>query len=126
LNKKNRPLELCNWIMLAERQGLLATIDEIGALPIGVAVKLVPPEYCKFLLHEYPDKHPTPPANVIVTCTKFFTSLCNSFTRLAGMTSAVKVYHSDDGIKEGPLPNIVGQLVFADGAICERACRARY
>lgn len=49
-------LELRDWIAEAEERGLIATIDEIANIQLGHTVSLVPLEYTKFLLLQYPQR----------------------------------------------------------------------
>ena len=115
-------LELRAWIRLADERGLIATIDDFAALPKGVPTRIVPLEYSKFLLHEYPNKHPVPVQGARYTPADFFTPLLDTFTRTKRMANARLVFHDGNGgIARGLKPQVVGRLVFADGEICEQA-----
>jgi hypothetical protein len=115
------PLELRAWIELAAARGLIATVDDFAALPLGEDVHIVPLEYSKFLLHEYPERHPKPEAGVAYAPRVFFEPLCNAFARATELKDVRLVYHTPGGVAEGMRPGLTGRLTMLGGQVCARA-----
>jgi hypothetical protein len=114
-------LELRTWIDAADKRGLIATIDDLAALPLNSPTLIVPLEYSKFLLHEWAERYPEPAQGVTCEPTVFFKPLCNTFTRLEDLSEASIPHHKGDRVSIDMLPRLAGRLVFADGEVCERA-----
>ena len=74
-------LELYDWIARAESLGLLATIDELAALPLGEPVPMIAPEYTHFCLQMDPECVPGFDPRLARPPTEFFAALRGTFTR---------------------------------------------
>jgi hypothetical protein len=51
-------MELAEWIQMADKKGLIATIDDFAALPKGKPIPVTSLDDCSFWLTEYPAKYP--------------------------------------------------------------------
>jgi hypothetical protein len=75
-----KALSFKEWVALAEERKLLVTFTQVNEWKVGEAKKVVPVEYTRFMLIEYPDKIPVAPG-VAYSAETFFLSRVRSVAR---------------------------------------------